>query len=64
MNGAERARHRRCFALRVAAFFGVLFALFSAAERAWGPVGVAIAGTVLLVVVYRRDCRGTRRGPS
>ena len=64
MNGAELARRRRCFALRVAAFLGVLLVLFSAADRAWGPVAVAIVGVMVVLVVYRRDCRGARREPS
>ncbi len=55
---AERLRRRRCRMLVVAAVFGILLALFGAADENWVPVGVGVAGAALVTVVHLRSCRG------
>jgi uncharacterized membrane protein YfcA len=58
MTDAERLRWRRCMALRVAAVFGVLLAAFN--PRDWAIIAIGLAGTVIVLVVYWRDCRRPR----
>jgi len=53
---------RRCLALRVAVFFGILLPIL---YRDWVTFGVAAAGITLAVISYWRNCRkghvGSRR---
>jgi O-antigen/teichoic acid export membrane protein len=62
MTTPERLRRRRCIGLRIAVFFAVLLAAFN--WRVWAIVGVAIAGGLLALVVYWRDCRGPAPKPT
>jgi uncharacterized membrane protein YfcA len=62
MTDAERLRWRRCMALRVAAVFGVLLAAFN--PRDWAIIAIGLAGTVIVLVVYWRDCRRPRNNSS
>jgi hypothetical protein len=55
MTTADKLRRRRCIALRVAAFFGVLLAAFN--PRDWAIIAVGLAGALFVLVVYWRDCR-------
>ena len=48
-------RRRRCIALRVAIFFGVLLPIF---YWAWSTFAVAVAGIALAAFTYWRECRG------
>jgi hypothetical protein len=59
MTSAERLRRRRCIALRVAVFFGILLALFNARESL-AIVGIALAGIAIALVTYWRNCRASR----
>jgi hypothetical protein len=54
MNG-DVLRRRRCVALRVAVFFGVLLPIF---YWAWSTLAIAVAGIALAVFTYWRECRG------
>jgi uncharacterized membrane protein YfcA len=58
MTTADRLRRRRCIALRIAALFGVLLAAFN--PRDWAIIAVGLAGAVVVLVVYWRDCRRPR----
>lgn len=51
---AELLRRRRC---RLLAFGMVLGALLPVFERSWVALGVGLAGIVVLLFVYRRECR-------
>lgn len=55
MSARERARVRRCLALRVAVFFGILLAIFY--REYWQTVVVAVVGIALALVTYWRNCR-------
>jgi hypothetical protein len=57
MTRRDPALVRQCLAFRVAGFLGALFAVISAVERDWISLGVALAGTATMVVVFRRRCR-------
>jgi O-antigen/teichoic acid export membrane protein len=57
MTSAERLRRRRCIALRIAVFFAILLAAFD--WRVWGIVAVAVAGGLLAIGAYWRDCRNS-----
>ena len=56
MTRSEGLRRRRCLGLRLAVFFAILLAVFS--WRVWGVVAVAVAGGLVALGVYWRDCRG------
>ena len=58
MTDADRLRRRRCIALRIAAFFGVLLAAFN--PRDWAIIAVGLAGAAFVLIVYWRDCRRNR----
>jgi uncharacterized membrane protein YfcA len=58
MTDAERLHRRRCIALRIAAFFGVLLAVFN--PRDWAIIAIGLAGAVIVLAVYWRDCRRPR----
>jgi O-antigen/teichoic acid export membrane protein len=58
MTYSERLRRRRCIGLRLAALFGVLLAAFN--WRDWAIIAIGLAGAVLVLVVYWRDCRRPR----
>lgn len=58
MTDPERLRRRRCMALRIAAFFGVLLAAFN--PRDWVIITVGLAGAAFVLIVYWRDCRRSR----
>ena len=58
MTDAERLRRRRCVALRIAAFFGVLLAAFN--PRDWAIIAIGLAGAAIVLIVYWRDCRRSR----
>ena len=55
----DRLTIRRCLALRVAVFFGVLLAIFY--REHWETVAVAIAGIAAAIVTYWRNCRAGRK---
>jgi O-antigen/teichoic acid export membrane protein len=57
MTTPERLRRRRCIGLRVAVFFAVLLAAYN--WRVWAIVGVAVAGALLALGAYWRDCRAS-----
>jgi hypothetical protein len=54
MNRHEVLRRRRCLALRVAIFFGVLLPV---AYWSWSTLAVAVAGIALAAFTYWRECR-------
>jgi len=58
MTSAERLHRRRCLALRIAAFFGVLLAAFNPYD--WIVIGIGLAGAAFVLIVYWRDCRRSR----
>jgi hypothetical protein len=58
MRPAERARERRCLALRVAVDLGVSLAVVSRGDVT--PLAIALAGTAVLVLAYWRNCRQSR----
>lgn len=58
MTDAERLHRRRCLALRIAAFFGVLLAAFNPYD--WIIIAIGLAGAAFVVIVYWRDCRRSR----
>jgi uncharacterized membrane protein YfcA len=62
MTDAERLRRRRCIALRVAAFFGVLLAAFN--PRDWAIIAIGLAGAAVVLFVYWRECRRPRDNSS
>jgi hypothetical protein len=62
MTTPDRLHRRRCIGLRVAVFFAVLLAAFN--WPVWPIIGVAIAGGLLALVVYWRDCRGSATQPA
>jgi hypothetical protein len=53
-NGLHR---RRCTGLRVAILLAVVFAALSWGD--WAPLAVFLAGGLVALVVYRRDCRSS-----
>ena len=55
MSARERARLRRCLALRVAVLLGILLAIFYRDQ--WQTVVVAVVGIALALVTYWRNCR-------
>lgn len=57
MSELERARVRqRCRTLVLAAALGFVLVGFSFVDRAWPGVVVGAAGTVVVLVLYRREC--------
>jgi uncharacterized membrane protein YfcA len=58
MNNADRLHRRRCLALRIAAFFGVLLAAFNPYD--WIIIAIGLAGAAFVLIVYWRDCRRSR----
>lgn len=58
MTDAERLHRRRCLALRIAAFFGVLLAAFNPYD--WIIIAIGLAGAAFVLIVYWRDCRRSR----
>jgi uncharacterized membrane protein YfcA len=58
MTNAERLHRRRCLALRIAAFFGVLLAAFNPYD--WIIIAIGLAGAAFVLIVYWRDCRRSR----
>ena len=57
MSARDPARQRqRCRTLILAAALGVLLATFSLVDRAWPGVVAGFAGTVVVIVLYRREC--------
>jgi apolipoprotein N-acyltransferase len=58
MNNADRLHRRRCLALRIAAFFGVLLAAFNPYD--WIIIAIGLAGAAFVLIVYWRDCRRPR----
>ena len=59
MTAVDAARRRRCRALQLAVFFGVLLPVFT---RTWITLAVGLTGAAVAVVTYWRNCRG--RGPG
>ena len=57
MKPRERARRRRCLALRVAIFFGILLGILY--RDYWPTVAVAVAGIALAAFTYWRNCRAS-----
>jgi hypothetical protein len=57
MTSAERLRRRRCIALRIAVFFAVLLAAYDWGD--WAVMAVAVAGGLLAIGAYWRDCRAS-----
>ena len=53
----EIARLRRCLALRVAIFFGVLLPII---QRDWVTLAIAVVGVGLAAATYWRNCRRSR----
>lgn len=62
MTSPERLRRRRCLGLRVAVLFAVLLAAYN--WRTWGIVAVAVAGGLVALGAYWRDCRASVRKPA
>ena len=60
MSTPDRLRRNRCMGLRIAVLFAIVFAAFS--WRSWAVMGVAVAGGLVALVVYLRDCRSA--GPK
>lgn len=56
---ASRARSaQRCRTLILAAALGVVLTSFSLVDRAWPGVVVGVIGTIVVIVLYRRECWG------
>lgn len=62
MSAADPAhrQRQRCRTLIFAAALGVVLATISVVDRSWPGVVVGLAGVVVVVVLYRRECAGTR----
>ena len=58
---SARLQRRRCIGFRIAFVFGILLAVINRGD--WVLLGIALGGTALVVIVYWRDCRGSRPGP-
>lgn len=54
MKEAELARLRRCRALELAVFLGVLLVVFT---RTWIALAVGLGGAAVALVTYWRHCR-------
>lgn len=52
---AELLRRRRCRLLVVGMVLGAFLPIY---QRSWITLGIGLAGVAVLVVVYRRECRG------
>jgi hypothetical protein len=61
MKAEEIARRKRCHSLELAAILGTALAIFSAIDRFWPAVVLGVVGTVVILVVRRRTCRGLGR---
>jgi hypothetical protein len=53
---ADARARQRCRTLVLAAALGVVLVTFSLVDRSWPGVVVGAAGTVVVVVLYRREC--------
>ena len=51
----ELLRRRRCRLLVVGMVLGALLPVF---ERTWIALGIGLVGIAVLLLVYRRECRG------
>ena len=58
---SDRLRRRRCIGFRVAFIFGILLAVINRSD--WALLSIALAGMVIVLVAYWRDCRRPRRTP-
>ena len=58
---SDRLRRRRCIGFRVAFIFGILLAVIKRSD--WALLSIALAGMVIVLVAYWRDCRKPRRTP-
>jgi hypothetical protein len=58
---SDRLRRRRCIGFRVAFIFGILLAVINRSD--WALLSIALAGMVIVLVAYWRDCRKPRRTP-
>jgi hypothetical protein len=52
---ADLLRRRRCRLLVVGMVLGAFLPVY---QRSWITLGIGLAGVALLVLVYRRECRG------
>jgi hypothetical protein len=57
---SDKLEARRCLALRIAVFLGVLLCLFNAADRFWAGLAVGAALTVVAIFMARRVCGQVR----
>jgi hypothetical protein len=62
MISPERLRRRRCIALRIAVFFAVLLVAYDWGD--WAVMSVAVAGGLVAVGAYWRDCRASKTKSS
>jgi hypothetical protein len=58
---SDRLQRRRCIGFRIAFFFGILLAVINRDD--WLLLGIALAGTALVAIIYWRDCRQSRHSP-
>lgn len=58
---SDRLQRRRCIGFRIAFIFGILLAVINRGD--WTLLSIALAGMVILVVAYWRDCRRPRHSP-
>jgi Flp pilus assembly protein TadB len=62
MTSGDRVHRNRCFGLGVAVVFAVILA--GLGRRDWAAFGVAVAGGLVALGVYVRDCRSSARKPT
>jgi hypothetical protein len=59
--GSDRLQRRRCIGFRVAFIFGILLAVINRDD--WTLLSIALAGMLILLIAYWRDCRKPRHSP-
>jgi hypothetical protein len=59
--GSDRLQRRRCIGFRVAFIFGIFLAVINRDD--WMLLSIALAGIVILLIAYWRDCRKPRHSP-
>jgi hypothetical protein len=62
MTSAERLHRRRCIGLRIAFLFAIVLAASEWGD--WPVMAVAVAGGLLAIGAYWRDCRRPRTESS
>jgi hypothetical protein len=62
MTSSDRGHRNRCFSLGAAVVFAIVLAALG--WRDWGTFGVAVAGGLVALGVYVRDCRNPAQKPT